>query len=67
VRGFVCGIRHNGLNFGKLRNDMVIYIVKRHTVVHITRRYNRFQNKAVCITSSVRFIGELPFVFTFDE
>ena len=55
----VSGIGNDRLNFGKGCGHLVIYIVKSHAVMDVTRRHHGFQNKAVLVAGRVSLIGKL--------
>ena len=62
MRCFVRRIRYHRFHFRESPGHFVIYVVERHAVMYISRRYHRFQHKSVAVADRVRFIRKLPFV-----
>ena len=67
VWSFVCGIRHNGLNFRKGLCHFVINIIKRHTVVDVAGGNHRFQHIAILIAGGMGLIGKLPLMVSLHK
>ena len=67
VWSFVCGIRHNGLNFRECLYHFVINVIESHAVVDVAGGNHRFQHIAALVAGGVGLIGKLPLVLPFHK
>ena len=67
MRGFVSAVCHKSVNIRKLLDYLVIYIVKRNTVMDIARGNLYCQNDTVNIAGGMCFISQLLLVVALDK
>lgn len=63
----VCAVCHKGVNIRKLLDHMIVFIVKRYTVMDSAGGNLYCKNDTVDIAGGMRFIGQLLLVLTLDK
>ena len=63
----VCAVCHKGVNIRKLLDHMIVFIVKRYTVMDSAGGNLYCKNDTVDIAGGMRFISQLFLVVSLDE
>lgn len=63
----VCAVCHKGVNIRKLLDHMIVFIVKRYTVMDSAGGNLYCKNDTVDIAGGMRFISQLLLVVSLDE